>query len=293
MNKLVAVPVLLAGVSALAATPTIVNTLSFDTCGCDCYAEVDEEGWNVPVHEGECYALVWQSNSVTEFPGLPKNPPNPKNPAVNGIWVAHYFPVATDMGDGWMACPKVSIDKLTKQDNANGKWTVYLLDTRYLDENGQEAWGFDEAVTNAPRCINAYTPIANLQNFTIGESPARPDGSSMNTTELSGGDLEADMVADQEAVLPADWPTPIVSSIAVGNENVTLAVTNTAPYLAYDLVTTDDVKTIRTSGNFVGDIKQGVGAGPLTWTVPVGAEKRGFFKVLPRKPDFGSRMLEH
>ncbi len=94
------------------------------------------------------------------------------------------------------------------------------------------------------------------------------------------------MVADQEAVLPADCPTPMVSSIAVGKESVTLAVTNTAPYLAYDLVTTDDVKTISTSENFVEDVKQGVGAGPLTWTIPVGAEKQGFFKVLPRKPDF-------
>lgn len=283
MTKVLALSLCLFAFVGLSETQTAVNTLKFQTLGYDCYAEVDEEGFNVPVLEGECYALVWKSNEVTEFPGLPVNPPNPKNPAVNGIWVAQYFPVAADAGDLRMHCPEVTINGLDKNDDANGKWTVYLLDTRYLDENGEVACGFDESVTNAPHCINAYTPIVNLVDFTIGTSAAYPSGGTMKTTSLTGGKIDeygfVDQVADVVAVLPSDCPVPQFSAITNAGENVTLTVTNTAPYLMYGLSMTNDLAKVSSTTNYVGGWKQGVGAGPLTWTVPVGDQPAGFFQL--------------
>lgn len=148
----------------------MVEKLTFSTKGVDCY---DDAGTNA-VMAGECYALIWKRTGAT-FPGLPYNPPNPKNPKALGedVWLVAYFPVAERTGEGATAfscCPEVTIPagSFDPNDAANGTWSVYLLDTRYRDEQGTVRCGYDETVTNAPRRINAYTPVPDMIDFTLG-----------------------------------------------------------------------------------------------------------------------------
>ena len=153
---------------AQAAEP-MAKGFKFSTYGDDCW--MDAGGTNA-VAAGECYALVWKQDGAT-FTGLPAVPPNPNDPYALGeeVWLVDYFPVAElDAAKGRMRCPEqtIGIGSLPAWEAQNGTWTVYLLDTRYRQADGTIACGFDTAVTNAPRRINAYCAVPGLTDFTIG-----------------------------------------------------------------------------------------------------------------------------
>ena len=279
----------LAQVIVVSAADMRVSNLTFETAGDDCYAD------GSLVLPGECYALVWRSLDKvgTEFPDISIDPPDPKNPN-DDFWVAHYFPAAVrESGDGFETayCPLISLAEqeppivLGLNSNRQGKWSILLLDTRYLKEDGSVGCGLDP-VSKLPRCINAYVPVDGMIDFKVAEEPITPKPS--DDDYVGGGDFEnyTPVIADMKTVLPANCPTPQFSAMSTASGEVTLSVTNTATYLAYDISMTNDLAKVHSTTNFVGGIKQGVGAEPLTWTIPVGAEKQGFFKVLPRKPDF-------
>ena len=162
---------LAAGVALLSleGTAEMAKGLKFSTQGIDCWVDGDETN---AVETGECYALVWKAKGAT-FDGLPMRPPNPDDPYAlgNDVWLVDYFPVAElDAKTGRMRCPEVlfSPGDLPLWETQNGTWTVYLLDTRYQRADGTIAWGFDRAVTNAPRRINAYMPVPGLVDFKVG-----------------------------------------------------------------------------------------------------------------------------
>ena len=164
---------LTAGLVLLAAegwsASEMAKGLKFSTYGNDCWLDGAETN---AVPAGECYALVWKQNGAV-FAGLPTEPPNPNDPYALGeeVWLVDYFPVASlDEETGRMRCPEqiIGVGKLPAWEAKNGTWTVYLLDTRYHRADGSLAYGFDKAVTNAPRRINAYRAIPGLADFTIG-----------------------------------------------------------------------------------------------------------------------------
>lgn len=256
--------------AALAYVPLGVNTLSFTTVGPDCYASGE------PVLDGECYALVWQKNE-TVFPGLPVDPPNPNLPAQNNIWVVEYFPVAKcDRGVSY--CPDVVVKGLSLNDENNGSWTVYLLDTRYQNDDGTVSCGFDASRTNAPHRINGYTAIEGLTNFKIGTSALSPSGTAV-TTYKTGGDLDdfSPTLADQKSVWPASLPTALFSEIRIDDGYVKISVTNTVPFLQYELIEAPEPNEFATSGQSVDQSQWGVGAEPLRWNVPV--REKAFFML--------------
>ena len=151
------------------AVNEMAKGLKFSTHGNDSW--LDESATNA-VAAGECYALVWKQKGAT-FAGLPTVPPNPNDVYALGeeVWLVDYFPVAAlDDETGRMRCPEqiIGIGKLPSWEAKNGTWTVYLLDTRYWRSDGTIACGFDKAVTNAPRRINAFAAVPGLTDFTIG-----------------------------------------------------------------------------------------------------------------------------
>lgn len=255
-------------------TASTTQPFQFETYGSDTY----EDG--TPVLAGECYALAWQRTG-TAFPGFSAEPFDPSQPAAD-FWVAKYFPVAEyDPQYNWSWCPSQTISGIDPYNATTGVWTVYLLDTRYLKDDGSVACGFDSEHESLPRCINAYKALEGLIDIELKLYPASPFISPKS--EIS----QDPQSTDQRSTIPSTCPLPQFATIAKGNGEVTLSVTNTAPYLAYDISMTNDLAKVHSTTNFVGGAQQGVGgAGVLTWTIPVGAEKQGFFKVLPRKPDF-------
>ena len=261
-----------------AYVPTTVKRLCFSTVGSDCYAD------GSPVLPGECYALVWQKSN-TSFPGLPMDPPNPDNPAQNNIWVAEYFPVAEADAE-YARCPSVSTYGFSIDDDANGKWTVYLLDTRYELEDGTVACGFDASKTNAPHRINAYVAIEGLTSFNIGTSPATPSGPTLTLT-LTGGDLSDEarpMVANVPTADPPDSHLAAFSGVSVDAGVANVSLTNTVSYRQYELFMADTVDRLKSQTTRVGELRWGSGHGPLTWQIPVGTSPRKFFRfsALPR-----------
>ena len=155
-------------VTEVFAVGEMAKGLKFSTLGNDCWR--DDHATNA-VAAGECYALVWKQNGAT-FAGLPTVPPNPDDPYALGeeVWLLDYFPVAElDAATGRMRCPEqtIGIGDLPEWEAKNGTWTVYLLDTRYQRSDGTIACGFDKAVTNAPRRINAYRAIPGLTDLKV------------------------------------------------------------------------------------------------------------------------------
>lgn len=160
-----------------------VEALHFKTTGNDRYAD------ETPVMAGECYALVWQRTG-TEFPGLPKEAPDPADREALGedFWIAGYYPAAT--GDvAWACCSNVTVASgaLPVDEATNGTWTVYLLDTRYETDGGATACGFDPSETNMPQQINFYAPVAGLTDFELALT-----ASPLVSTNLVGGATVAD-----------------------------------------------------------------------------------------------------
>ena len=261
-------------VAAQGQTASTTQPFQFESIGNDTYAD------GTPVLAGECYALAWQRTG-TAFPGFSAEPLDPRQPAAD-FWVACYFPVAEhDPQYNWSWCPQQVISGIDPYSATTGVWTVYLLDTRYLKDDGSVACGFDAKRESFPRCINAYKALEGLTGIELKLYPASPFISPKEAK------CQSDQTADQTSYVPTDCPTPQFATINKGNGEVTLSVTNTAPYLAYDISMTNDLAKVHSTTNFVGGAQQGVGgAGVLTWTIPVGTEKQGFFKVLPRTPDF-------
>lgn len=103
-----------------------------------------------------------------------------------------------------------------------------------------------------------------------------------------GGErVTAETAVTSDTILYAHWSVnPIISAFSIAGGTATLSVTNTTSEFDYMISKANDLAKVHSTTNIVGEVKQGSGEKPLTWTIPVGAEKQGFFKVLPRKPDF-------
>ncbi len=108
----------MAATAAFAAANDVLVT--FSTPGPDRYAD------GKPVMDGECYALCWSKN----FDGFAIN----SDGTATGGEVVLFAPLAKAG-----CCPKVvfevDADKFDAKGYANGKWAVYLLDTRRFTTN--------------------------------------------------------------------------------------------------------------------------------------------------------------
>lgn len=250
-----------------------VRTLCFSTEYWDGDAYSDGE----PVLAGECYALMWVADGAS-LDELPLVPPEPGVLFGDGVKVVRYYPVAEN--EDWRSwCPEVWVEGLSLEDETSGSWTVCLLDTRYVAENGEIACGFDETTGDRPRCINAYAPIAGLTGFNVG------------TTAKGSGDVAyregGHGFADRVTVPPSDVPVTLFGAFEVAGESVRVSVTNTVSYLRYGLSRVEDVTDIHTLTNEVGGMKYG-DAGSLEWEISTEGRPQGFFKII-RKPAFEPR----
>ena len=264
-----------------ASSAMMVERFIFSTTGNDCYSDGSS------VLPNECYALVWQRKG-TKFPGLPlvpALPPHGEEWLNRDFIIAKYFPFAEhDEASNVSRCDEVwtNAGELFTgygEESTNGTWTVYLLDTRFVREDGTYSCGYDWTVTNAPNRINAFTPVKGLVGFTLNLTRAPVGG-----TTLTGGDPSTPVVANRQTYRPESLPTPWFSDVwsACGENglNVCVCVTNTAMSCQYRLSVVEDLGKIEAETNFVGEIKWGSGADPLIWEIPIGNRASGFFRII-------------
>lgn len=163
--------------------------VTFSTPGPDKYAD------GKAVLDGECYALVWTAEDGAQT-------------------VVLAAPLAKDG-----KCPPVlfQLDEEQAKQYTNGKWGVYLLDTRDFDGDptGMTLAGVDEK--GATKLVNVKAAVGDA---------VISSGEAFNTA------------AAKAAVVPADYdlgnlPKPKVSAIQVLGAKVIVTVQDTVPFLGY------------------------------------------------------------
>lgn len=269
------------------AVPDMVEQLVFSTTGADCYSDGSH------VLQGECYALVWKADG-SAFSGLPFLPPSPDEPYALGedLWLVDYFPVAQASADdpGKFRCPEVTISAghLPIWENANGTWTVYLLDTRYEDVDGTVRCGFDPSVTNMPERINAYTPILGLVDFKLKLTKS-PTGVNLVGSNPSGNTLADQLTYYHEGHCRSAHFADVWVGAGLSGRYVFVSVTNTAMNCQYLLSVVPEVGKVFSVTNYVGGFKWGIGVDPLVWEIPVESDANGFFRLDCRPTSFRAR----
>lgn len=207
---------------AVVALPFVSQAASADdaflTCateGCDRYAD------GTPVADGECYALVYTKPGL-EFAGFSADGTVAKPEESDLVAAA---PLAKDGH-----CPRTlfTIPRDYASARQDGKWEVFLLDTRGADGKpaGLDASG---AIGRIRRWGDA---AADVKDFSGGAA------TSGSAPEAAGG------LAANPADLPKDAPRPRITGIKVENGVVKVTVADTVPYLAYGL---DDAETAKGS----------------------------------------------
>ena len=190
---------ILFAIACSAAFAGINNLLVvFSTPGIDNYAD------GTPVLDGECYALVWTPTTGNQVTVLTA-------------------PVAKDG-----KCPPVlfQLDEEEAKGYTDGKWEVYLLDTRdFSSAEGVKLAGVD-AVTGQAKIVNTKAAVTDA--LTVA-------GGSM-TVSMSNGSVSA------AAYDVSNVPAPKVEKIQVVGANVFVTVSGTVPYLSYTLSAGTDLK---------------------------------------------------
>lgn len=189
--------------------------ISFSTRGPDTYAD------GSTVIDGECYALVWTPDNV-ESATIAAD-----GTAVDGAKIVLVAPVAMNG-----KCPNVvyRVDvKRVESEFANGKWSVYLLDTRKYsyDKDGKSV------VTLAGIKNDGSVKLVNATSM-VGDATLKA-GSGDNVSLSAAVATKAGIGTE----LPADVPQPTIAGIEVKGGNVYVTIENAVPYLSYDLTTGD------------------------------------------------------
>lgn len=288
----------------LAAMVSVAADIYLYSNGAETYAD------GTPALSGECVALVWQKSGTT-FDGFTADGwvAGEEGPGKDCLLVGFYDDIVynEEFGFSWLDCgdEKIALNGAAGWEPyfSSGTFSVYFLDTRVMVSETKTC-GFDpdkkEKATEfgfegIPYRINAWQPFNGLTNLTL------------NVTTIYGknddewGDRELDpeyppeegyyigTCAATASAVPTNCPTAVVSSLSVAGGVATVTVTNTAPYLSYNLATSNDVqalaaKTVFAKGDLPNEAKQGAAAATeaLVWQIPVAGEK-GFFKVV-RQP---------
>ena len=214
MKKLlIAMVACVAGASAFAAVNDVV--LTFSSQGPDKYADGSS------VLDGECYALVWQPATATGALAI----------AADGQVVdekqGEIVVTAAVAKDG--RCPTVAfeLDAAFASAREGGTWSLYLLDTRTVAADGKISLA---GVANGrAKAVNAAGPVAGAtvkateKSETLGAAAPQ----SLAATDVA--------TAAAASALPADAPQPKVKDIRVEGGLVYVTVSDTAPYLQYNL----------------------------------------------------------
>ena len=188
------------GVAAVASASGVGDArLSFSTKGPDRYAD------GSVVMDGECYALVWSKDG--KFEGF----------AANGECIDNcdrivlIAPVAKEGH-----CPPVlfQIPEAEAQELKNGRYAVYLLDTRVASGDTVRPRG---TVNGKLALMNGYG--AASANLAVGAL------SSVNFGENAEDKVEG-QIASVLAAAPADCAQPRIKAMRIEGDNVFLTVEN-------------------------------------------------------------------
>lgn len=303
----------------LAAMVSVAANIYFSSNGPETYAD------GTPALTGECVALVWQRNGTT-FKGFTADGwvVGPEGAGTDCVLIGFYDDIVADEDWGSYIEMNPSPIQLNAPDPdpsgrgykdyfANGKFSFYILDTRYV-ANGVVTNGFDaakqERVTylnstdvnparvfvGLPHQINAWQPFNDLTNLTwTSTTLVRPEEPLCGDTKLDPAYDPSEWMfigtcAATASAVPTNCLTAAVASLRVADGVATVTVTNTASYLSYNIATSNDVqalaaKTVFAKGDFGAvEAQQGAAAAAdaLTWQIPVAGET-GFFKVV-RQP---------
>lgn len=171
--------------------------------------------------------------------------------------------------------------------------------TSYGDKSVQYSCANTPTVGGSSDCSIAFDfgdgTLSDPQKRVVGQPfgelptpPSRPGfvfvgwftetDAQVTSTTLVTGDMKliAKWAAD-------DGRIPLFSSVTIANGKAVLTVTNTSTSVRYGISSVNELAEIYTKTNFVGDVQQGIGDGPLTWEIDLRGEPKGFFRVLPKK----------
>jgi len=238
---------------ALAAFAVIEDStiLTFSTVGPDYYAD------GGVVTDGEYYALIWRDGSVP-FSGF-----NVDGTLVNANTNVEALLYAAPLAEDGH-CPETRFVVDGGFRNESGSYLLCLLDTRQYAANGTVTAGGD------PLRVQGYATVTNAH---VGFSHVR--------VAMAKPDYEP-------SVLPDDVPTkPVVTAIAVDDDQVEIAVTNTSDLVNYTLIVAPEIEPGMTFAE-PNDIQPRTGNAdpnaPIVLIAPRAAgETNRFYKVL-RKP---------
>jgi hypothetical protein len=173
--------------------------ISFSTKGPDCYAD------GSVVMDGECYALVWSRDG--NFDGFAADG-ECVDPADRIVLIA---PIAKNG-----CCPPVLFQIPAAEANslANGKYAVYLLDTRVSSDGFVHPRGTE----------NGKLPLLNGYGATT--AGVALGGATSNQTVNECANIEGGQKASNLCAVPADCDQPRIKAMRIEGDNVFLTVEN-------------------------------------------------------------------
>ncbi|MBO6167255.1 MAG: hypothetical protein J6P13_02760 [Kiritimatiellae bacterium] len=234
----------MAATAAFAAANDVLIT--FSTPGPDKYAD------GKAVMDGECYALCWSKN----FDAFAIN----SDGTATGGEVVLFAPLAKAG-----RCPKVVFEvdagKFDAKGYANGKWAVYLLDTRKFTTSADGK--LSVSLAGSLKGVNTSGMVGSAVSVGTGAL------STLSGVAATATDVAGDVVVAE----------PKITGIRVYGGNVYVTVKG-APYLGYGLTAGDTPATVDTDvENATADA---TGEEEVTIVTPAKAGG-GFFKVERRK----------
>ncbi len=205
LSLLVAASMLVAGAWAL---PSYVE---FSSTGPDKYADGKD------VLPGEVYALVWVAEGAT-FEGFAADG-SVKNPETSKLIGAAAIATANEKGE--MHCPTVFFMLNGKNaDLPAGTFSVYLLDTRIVNDEGKTVLG-ELGSTMTFKAVNSYTATVT--------KPTEAGGT------LAAGSVTEGAVASEIPAAIAGNPNPAIKEIKINDDKVTVRIGNTFPCFRYSV----------------------------------------------------------
>ena len=241
MKKLLSIGCAVMAMGAFAAADDVL--ISFSTPGQDKYADGN------PVLDGECYALVWTKGA--QFGGI-----NTDGTCVNaGDAIVLLAPLAKNG-----KCPPVvfEIDSAVYAEKkyAEGKFGVYLLDTRVKTEAGT---ALAPIVDGKPQLVNSYAS-------TTTEKAASGQGNALTV----GNAIRVDTFREIAA--------PTIAAMKIDGADITVTVEGTDPTAAYQVVAGQTVNAVgdATARKVVADVKNGEATFDKS-------ESGTFFKVIGKR----------
>ena len=238
---------------AFAATAELDTLISFRTTGPDKYKD------GTTVIDGECYALVWTKTGC-EFQGL--NADGTCVDSVNNAVV-----LVAPLAQGGKCSPVMYVVKADKAaEYADGEYGVYLLDTRVTktDDDGKVVCsvGFND---EGKLSVNGFAAVESGLTSTDGGMASASASAPVSVAAASG--------------IPAGTQAPKIKKIDfLGDDKVILTVSNTHPYLQYN-VAVGETPVVQGAGAAEAPMNGAASLeGEIKLIVPKDGDKK-FFKV--------------